>query len=310
VGPYFVDALRRLSADKAEIIMTTKDPEEVPPFGWIRTLDIADEAAVETAIAELKPSHVLNLAGIAAPALADANPNVAWRVHVDGTLNLARGIQREQPGCWLIHVGSGMVYGESAKAGLPLDERALLTPLDEYSASKAAADLALGALARRGLKCVRLRPFNHTGPGQTEAFVVPAFAAQIARIEAGVSAPVMSVGNLEAQRDFLDVRDVAHAYALAVLHSDQLQPGSILNVASGVPRKIADVLKTLVEMSKVEISITQDNERMRPSDIPIMVGDAGRVRELLGWEPTHAFDGTLAAVLDHWRARLAQPTPH
>ena len=167
-------------------------------------------------------------------------------MHLHGTLNLAREILRRAPDCWLIHVGSGLVYGESAKAGRALDENALLAPIDEYSATKAAADLALGALSRARLKCIRLRPFNHIGPGQSEAFVVPAFAMQIARIEAGLAPPVIRVGNLDAQRDFLDVRDVANAYALVMKNLERMGSGTVLNIASGIPRRISDILASLV----------------------------------------------------------------
>ena len=114
----------------------------------------------------------------------------------------------------------------------------LLAPMDEYAASKAAADLALGAMTYRGLRCVRFRPFNHSGPGQAEGFVVPDFAAQIARIEPGLAQPVMEVGNFDVERDFLDVRDVADAYVLAVQKAETVKSGAIFNIASGIPRRV------------------------------------------------------------------------
>ena len=197
-----------------------------------------------------------------------------------------------------------MVYGDTANAGRPLRESDLLAPLDEYSATKAAADLALGALAKAGLKCIRLRPFNHFGPGQSEAFVVPAFAMQIARIEAGLAPPIIRVGNLDAQRDFLDVRDVARAYALTVQNVERLGTGTILNIASGVPRRIVEVLDGLVAKSRVAISIEQDPARQRPNETPNMLGDAGRARDMLQWRPEYSFDDTLTAVLDDCRARV------
>ncbi|MDF2811323.1 MAG: NAD-dependent epimerase/dehydratase, partial [Microvirga sp.] len=253
-------------------------------------------------IARFSPTHVINLAGLAAPAAARADPQAAWDVHVRGVLNLAQGILDGAPDCWLIHVGSGMVYGDSAKPGRPLDESTLLAPVDEYSVTKAAGDLALGAFARRGLKCVRLRPFNHTGSGQAETFVVPAFAMQIARIEAGLAPPVIRVGNLDAERDFLDVGDVVDAYALVVQKSESLEPGVIFNIASGIPRRIGDILERLLAQSRVEIVIEQDPARLHPSDLPRIVGDSGRVRKQLGWSPRRSFDETLEAVLDSCRA--------
>jgi GDP-4-dehydro-6-deoxy-D-mannose reductase len=306
VGPYLVEALRRSYGSNVEIIATAKDAAHHALLGPVKAVDVTDVAALEAAIAGANPTHVMNLAGIAAPSAANADPEEAWRVHLHGTLNLARVILKRAPDCWLIHVGSGLAYGESTKAGRPLDENALLAPLDEYSATKAAADLALGALTRSGLKCIRLRPFNHTGPGQSEAFVVPAFALQIARIEARLAPPVIRVGNLDAQRDFLDVRDVANAYALVMRNLEHLASGTVLNIASGIPRRISEILTGLVAKSRVEISIERDPARQRPGELPIAVGDAGHARKLLHWKPEHPFEDTLTAVLNDCRARTVQ----
>ena len=305
VGPYFVEAIRRLYQDDLEIVATSKDPCDHPVLGSIILLDVTDPTAIDQIIAAQKPTHVVHLAGIAATTTANADPEMTWRVHLHGTLDLARSIMKRVPDCWLIHVGSGMVYGETAEAGRPLHENDLLAPLDEYSATKAAADLALGALTKAGLKCIRMRPFNHFGPGQSEAFVVPAFAMQIARIEAGLAPPVIRVGNLDVQRDFLDVRDVARAYALTVHAAGRLGAGTILNIASGVPRRIADVLNGLVAKSRAAISIEQDPARQRPNEIPSIVGDARRARTLLHWQPEYTFDDTLMTAFDECRARVA-----
>lgn len=303
VGPHLVEALRHLFDNNVEIIATSKVGGLHPVLGRVLPLDVTDPAAVAEFITDARPHHVLHLAGIAAVGASNTNPDLTWAVHLHGTLNLARAILAHCPECWLFNVGSGLVYGESAKAGQALDEHATLAPTDEYSASKAGADLALGALARHGLKCVRLRPFNHTGPGQTEDFVVPSFAMQIARIEAGQVPAVIRVGNLDAQRDFLDVRDVARAYALAVGSVGQLRSGTVLNIASGVPRRMSEILKALLSNCLVQISIEEDASRLRPSDIPIFVGDAGRARSVLGWSPRHSFYDTLTAVLNDARSR-------
>ena len=306
VGPHLATALRHSCGSEVGIVATAKDGGHHAAFDSVAALDVTDRAAVEAAIGQSQPTHVVHLAGIAAPSDVNADPENAWQVHLHGTLQLARTILSRAPNCWLVYVSSGMVYGESAKIGQPLDENTLLAPLDEYSASKAAADLALGGLARAGLNCVRLRPFNHTGPGQSAAFVVPSFATQIARIEAGLAPPVVQVGNLEAQRDFLDVRDVARAYALVVQHTARLSPGIVLNVASGIPRRISAILESLVAKSRTKIAIKQDPDRQRSSDLPVMVGDARRLRELLQWKPEFSFGDTLAAVLDDCRARIGQ----
>lgn len=304
VGPHLVQALRRVCGD-ITILSTGATTGEHPLLGPTSAFDVTDFAAVAAGIREFRPTHVINLAGLAAPSAAAANPQAAWQVHVHGALNLAEAILADAPDCWLLNVSSGLVYGESAKPGLALDETALLVPVDEYAVTKASADLALGALVRRGLKCIRFRPFNHTGAGQTGAFVIPAFAMQIAQIEAGLAEPVIRVGNLDAERDFLDVRDVVDAYALAVRQTEDLQePSLILNVASGVPRRIGDVLRQLLDQSRAEITVEQDPERLRPSDLPRIIGNAGRAREKLGWNPGYSFDDTLAAVLDDCRTKI------
>lgn len=306
VGPYVCDALRRICGPDTAVVATSKDGGPHPAFGEVEALDVTDAAAVHDAIARHRPTHVIHLAAVAALGAAQADPRNTWRIHVEGALNVAHAILDKVPNCWLIHVGSGLVYGESAKAGRALDENTLLAPIDDYAVTKAAADLAVGALSRHGLKCVRMRPFNHTGPGQTEAFAVPAFAMQIARIEAGLAAPVIRVGNLDARRDFLDARDIANAYARVVSGSSDLAPNTIFNVASGLSWRMGDILDRLLALSSSRIVTEQDPSRMRPSDLPSIVGDASRARALLGWAPERRFEDTLAAVLTDCRARAAR----
>ncbi len=306
VGPYVISSLRRICGPDIVLFPTAKDAANDPATGSDLSLDITDRASVEDALLRCNPTHVIHLAGIAAPAAASANPDAAWQVNVLGTLNLARAILDKAPHCWLLNIGSGLIYGESAKSGQPLDENALVAPLDDYAVTKASADLALGALVRRGLKCIRFRPFNHSGAGQTDAFVLPAFAKQIAWIEHGHTEPVIRVGNLDAERDFLDVRDVADAYALAVKNCEALAAGSIINIASGKPRRIGDLLQQLLALSSVHITAEPDPAQYRPIDLPRVVGNADRAHKLLGWTPHYPIEETLAAVLDDYRARLTR----
>ncbi len=305
VGPHVVSSLRHLSP-QVDILATNKVACAHASIGSVNALDIVDRAAVDDVITRYGPTHIVHLAGIAAPMAAVADPRAAWRVNVEGALNLAHSILKNAPRCNLLFVGSGLVYGASARSGLALDETTLLDPMDEYAATKAAADLALGALARRGLKCIRLRPFNHAGPGQDEAFALPSFAMQIARIEAGLLPPVIRVGNLDRGRDLLDVRDVASAYTLAVAKADTLAPGTILNIASGTAYRMRDLLDRLLALSSVQISVEQDPTRMRPVDIERIAGDASLARRLLGWAPAHDIGKTLADILDDARARVSR----
>src|SRR4051794_20734396 len=303
-GAHVVSALSSLFGKKVEITATSKVGGVHPVFGKMDAFDVTDTTSVRASIAQIGPTHVIHLAAIAAVGAASSDPETGWAINLDGMRNLAQAILAQATGCWLLNVGSGLIYGETARSGQRLDESALPAPVDDYGVTKAAADLALGALVRRGLRVVRLRPFNHIGTGQTEAFAIPAFAMQIARIEAGLIEPVLRVGNLDAKRDFLDVRDVARAYALTVERTHELKSGVILNVASGNPCRIGDLLQTLLALSRVAITVEQDPARMRASDLPLIVGDASRARELLGWRSEYNLNDTLAAVLDDCRSRV------
>jgi len=247
--------------------------------------DVTDGAAAAAAVATAQPDAVVHLAAVAAISQARLDPGLAWNVNLTGTLNVARAIMAHAPA---------------------LDEGAVPAPLNTYAATKAAADLALGAMAAEGLRVVRVRSFNHTGPGQAPGFVVPAFAEQVARIAAGLQPPVLRVGALDPMRDFLDVRDVCAAYTLCLVHADALAPGTVLNVASGQPRRVGDVLTTLMKAAGVQAEVVTDAGRLRPTDIPIAAGDAALARRLLGWAPAIPWEQTIADVLADWQARVQQ----
>ena len=298
VGRYLVAALRS-SGTRSEVFPTSRNAAVDPMLGLVERMDVVDGASVDTVIARIRPTHIVHLAGLSVIAAATANEDLAWQVHLFGTLNIARAIKRHAPQCVLLSIGSGQIYGTTGRSGEALDEMALVAPTNVQMASKAAADLALGAMAEEGLRCVRFRPFNHTGPNQSEKFVLPDFAMQIARIKAGRQSPLMRVGNLNAERDFLDVRDVAMAYVLAVEKSECIEPGTVFNIASGVPRRIRDLLDEMIRMSGASVVIEADTGRVRPGDIPRFVGDASRARRVLGWTPNYSLATTMRDILDH-----------
>lgn len=303
VGRHLSNALRQLPS--VEVVATSKVDHLVSsPDESILPLDITDREHVRSVIEQCHPTHIVNLAAMAAASSAEADPQSAWKVHVAGTLNVAHAVQEVCPNSCLIHVSSGLVYGAGDGSDKTLSEESILFPIDDYAVTKAAADLALGALARRGLRVLRMRPFNHTGPGQNEAFVVANFAAQIAKIEAGLADPIIRVGNLETERDFLDVRDVVRAYCLAIARSDQVPSGAIFNIASGVPRKIRSILDALINLSGCPITVEVDAARMRSADLPRIVGDASRARRDLAWSPTFSFEQTLRDILVSFRGDL------
>ena len=255
-------------------------------------------------LSDLKPDCVVHLAAVAAPADARRDPRGAFDINLIGTLNLAESILACSPHTRLVFAGSSEAYGRSFNdASGGLTESARLEPTTLYGVTKASADVLLGQMAGNGLDTVRFRPFNHAGPGQTDAYVVSAFARQVARIENGWQPPVIEVGDLEAERDFLDVRDVVRAYALAALSLEPLPQGVAINLASGVPRKISSILMALMAMSDRTITVLQDPSRMRPNDTARAFGDAALAHLLLGWLPAIPFEATLRDVLDHWRAK-------
>ncbi|MDE8345562.1 MAG: GDP-mannose 4,6-dehydratase [Acidocella sp.] len=269
-------------------------------------LDIIDADALRDVFAAHRPRICLHLAGISSLKAARAAPSQAWAVNLQGSLNVADAILATVPHCRMIHISSSECYGASFLSGLPLDETAVLAPMNLYAATKAAADLALGARMADGLRLLRLRPFNHTGPGQSEDFVVPAFAAQIARIEAGHIPPEILVGALTPVRDFLDVRDVCAAYAACVARAEDLPDGMILNIASQAGVSIGSVLETLLAMASTAITIREDPARLRPVEIPVAIGNAWRAGDLLGWEPRIGLATTLRDVLDQARRQAGR----
>lgn len=271
--------------------------------------DLRDMDAIDRAVAYVRPDAVIHLAAIAAPRRAKSDPTTAWNVNVLGTLHLAEAILRHVPQARFIFAGSSEAYGMAFNlADRPISEDTALQPLSAYGATKAAGDIMLRQMAYDGLHSVIFRPFNHTGPGQSPTYVVPAFAIQIARIEAGLQEPVLKVGNLEAKRDFLDVRDVADAYLKAACRDD-LEKGLTLNLSTAAPVAIETLLTMLTGMAQLKIDVEVDPSRYQPNTIPVMSGDNVRSRGSLGWAPFIPLSQTLADVLDWARADIKLDSP-
>jgi GDP-4-dehydro-6-deoxy-D-mannose reductase len=309
VGRKLQAALRE-RLPEAGLTITGRHEHDVPD-GDVHfvELDVTDRQAVNDLIRATRPTAIVHLAAVSAVQEARLDPQRAWMVNAGGTLNLAQAVLQHAPRARFLFISTSEIYGGTFKtAGAPLNERAVLDPANAYAASKAAADLLIGQMARDGLQAIRLRPFNHTGPGQGEQFVIPAFCAQIARIEKGLQPPVIKVGNLDAQRDFLDVRDVVDAY-LAALMLQPFEPGLILNLASGSARRIGDILNELLALATVDIRVEPDPERMRPNDTPFAIGDSALALQILGWQPRIPWQDTLRGVLEDWRSRMAIPGP-
>jgi len=270
-----------------------------------KRLDITDQTALAKFFAYEKPDFCIHLAGISAVTTAGADPAQSWAINCHGAINIGRAILEHAPQTRLLFISTGEVYGASFKPGLPVRETAPLAPMNTYAATKAAAEMGLCALAAIGLRVIRLRPFNHTGPCQREDFVVPAFAAQIARIEANLAPPEMLVGNLEAERDFLDITDICAAYIAAIRNFDTLPNNLALNISTGHATRIGAILETLLALTDKQITVRQDPSRLRPSGITRAAGDPSAAADLLDWRPRKTLDETILSVLEDARHKAA-----
>lgn len=269
--------------------------------------DITNAEQVAAAVARCRPTIVVNLAAVSAVTAAAQDPRLAWRVNLDGVLNLVDALRTHAPEALLLQVSTAEVYGRSFQSGVLIDETALLQPSNAYAASKAAADILVRQSAEAGLKTLVLRPFNHIGPGQANLFVIPAFASQIARIELELQPPVLKVGSLDDERDFLDLDDVIDAYLAVIDARASLAPGTVFNVASGRPRRIGDMLERLVSLTSAKIKVEVDASRLRGGAPTSYGGDASRLREAVGWTPRRDVLDTVARILDFERAALDAP---
>lgn len=300
VGRHLRNALR--GAFPAAHLLATSSGEAVTGWDEVLPLDLLEPASCAAAIERAAPDAVVHLAALAAVGESFRDPMRSWRVNLLGTVALAEAVRAQE--AFFLQASSAEVYGLSFRAGTALAEDALLQPTNPYAASKAAADLAVGEMALRGLRAVRMRPFNHTGAGQTDAFVVAAFARQVALIAAGRQEPVLRVGALDRWRDFLDVADVCAGYVAALQAADRLEPGTVLNLASGQPRRIGDILDGLLRLAGIAPRIEAEEARLRPTDLRSTQGDASAAQRALGWAPKVPWQQTLATVLEDWTARI------
>jgi GDP-4-dehydro-6-deoxy-D-mannose reductase len=264
-------------------------------------VDITDATAVAEVIDRIRPSVIYHLAGWADVGGSWRAPVEAFRANAEGTLNVLgaateAGVER------VLSVSSADVYGIVAPDELPLTEDSPLRPASPYAASKVAADfLGLQAWLGRQLPVLRVRAFNHLGPGQTDKFVAPALASRIARAERD-GGDVLEVGDLSARRDFTDVRDVVRAYRLLIEHGE---PGEVYNVCSGVDLAVQDLADELLALATVPLRFVTDGALLRPVELPVLRGSHDRLSAATGWEPAIPMATTLADLLADWRARVA-----
>jgi len=262
--------------------------------------DLLDGPAVAATVADVRPEVVYHLGGWSDVGASWAHPLETLRVNAEGTLNVLLAARQADVETVLV-VSSADVYGRVTMTELPLAEDAPFRPVTPYAASKIAADeLAHQAWLGHGQRTLRVRAFNHLGPGQTARFVAPALAERIARNEMD-GTELVPVGNLTPRRDFTDVRDVVRAYRLLVEHGE---PGEAYNVCRGVDIAISELAERLVGMACRPMRLEADPDLQRPVEVPVLRGDPTRLHKTTGWEPEIDLDETLHAILDEWRDRL------
>jgi GDP-4-dehydro-6-deoxy-D-mannose reductase len=266
------------------------------------TADLTDLEQVVAALASVQPDVIVHLAGQSHVPRSFANPAYTLQTNILAQLHLFQALLRLRQNPLILIAGSNEIYGQIAPDDLPIDEDTPLRPVNPYAVSKAAQDLlAYQYYVSHKLRTIRLRLFNHIGPRQEELFVASTFAAQIAQIEIGAQAPLLRVGDLSAERDFTDVRDIARAYALVAEHGEA---GQAYNIGSGHSISIRRLLDTLLAFSECDIAVEPDPARMRPADVPRVVCDNRRVCAHTGWAPQIPLEQTLYDILEYWRGRV------
>lgn len=308
-GPVVAAALARAGHEVHGLVRQTDPPPPRLaalglPRGALHAADVTEAEGVRRVLAAVRPEGVVHLAGVTFVPAAERDPTGTYRVNVLGLLALLGALRDVAPSTRLVAVGSADVYGAVGRDELPIDEDTPMRPVTVYGASKAAADIAAAQWARAyRLPVVRVRPFNHTGPGQEPTFVCSALARQVAAIEAGKQEPVLRVGNVDPVRDFSDVRDVAAGY-VALL--ERGRAGEVYNLCSGQGVSIAEVIAILRTHARVPLRVRSDPALRRAVDVERIVGSHERATRDTGWTPRIPLDETLGALVADWRARLAE----
>lgn len=264
--------------------------------------DLLDAHSLYKVIDEVKPDFVFHLAAQSYVQSSWASPSNTLEVNITGSVHLFEAVRKSGLDCPIQIACSSEEYGKVMEDELPIKETNPLRPLSPYAVSKLAMDY-LGYQYNESYqtKIIRTRGFNHTGPRRGDVFAESTFAKQIAEIEKGLAEPIVKVGNLDAVRDYTDVRDMVRAYYLSVQKCD---PGEVYNIATGTGWKIKDVLDLLLSMSKVKIQIKEDPDRMRPSDVRVLIGDASKFKKKTGWKAEIPFEKTMEDLLNYWREKV------
>lgn len=264
--------------------------------------DLKDLTSIKKCLAEVQPDRIFHLAAQSFVPTSWKCPAETFAINAIGQINLFEAVLSLGQSPKIQIAGSSEEYGHVNSDEIPMKETNPLRPLSPYAVSKVAQDMLGWQYFRSyGLKVVRTRGFNHTGPRRGEVFICSNFAKQIVEIEKKKRKPVIHVGNLEAKRDFTDVRDMVRAYWLSLEKGEE---GEVYNLGTGKTYSMKEILDMLLTLSGVDVKIEVDPERLRPSDVPVLLSDSSKFKRLTGWEPRISLKQSLQDLLEFWRERI------
>jgi len=278
-------------------------PDDVRVF----LADLSDRPAVEGVVRDVGPEAVYHLAAQSSTGDSLVDPWATIGNNLLGQLNLFEALLAHNQRPKVLVVGSSDEYGHLRPEDVPTNEDVPLRPTTPYAVSKVGQDvMGYQYFAQHQLPVVRVRPFNHTGPGHDARFVIPSFAKQLAEMEVGDREPVLRVGNVDVARDFCDARDMVRAYRLAVVAG---VPGDVYNLGRGQSMRIADIVEELIGLCRLRVQVIVDPALLRPSDVPRQEADTRKFTALTGWQPVIPWHTTLRETLDYWRAAVSSRQP-
>lgn len=296
VGRHLIDEFRREEPD-TQITAWDRNVDGLPSEVAGLVIDITDSSTYEENLKNSQPDWIIHLAAFSAVGESFEQAELVKKINVDATKELLQKVREVSPQTKVLAISSADIYGKGSDSPLPELDFSEASPNSPYAKSKLVMEKDIVEFFNDFV--IRVRPFPHIGPGQRQGFVTADFASQIAAIEVGKQEPLMKVGNLDAERDFTDVRDVVRAYRLLL---EKGEIGEVYHIASGRSVSIKNILDDLLKLTEVKIKVEQDPARTRPSDIPKLVGDASKIQKAIGWQPTIPLEKSLQDILDWWRA--------
>ncbi len=301
VGGYLAKALKENQG--MEVHVTKLPTEELQGVGdKVYNLNILKKEDIISLLFEVRPDYIFHLAAQSSVGIAWKNPALTIDINIKGSVNVMDAVRELYYKPRVLLIGSGEEYGHIQEGETPIGEKNRLRPGNIYAATKACQNM-IGSIYAQAydMEIMMVRAFNHIGPEQSPTFVVSDFCRQVAEIEKGLREPVIYVGNLNARRDFTDVRDVVEAYGLL---AEKGQPGETYNVGRGESISIEEILQMIIGLSGEKIKVEIDKNKLRPVDVPVIEADISKINQLTGWKPKIPLAQTVKETLDYWRERV------